>query len=164
MWQYTIVDVSHSDVSDCMLSVWNHWRHLWVQKWRKWSEFRATQKRNRNGEEQFVDRYVNRIVNLKILFRIDWKKDLTQESFSLNVRIYVCTSTSDSHLLRSIRHFHISHNAPYLPSPNFASPLFFISPGYYSRAKRNWKQCLSKILGANKVHYGQCGSGVLCQT
>ena len=34
-------------------------------------EFTAMRKRNRNGEEQFVDRYVNRIVNLKILFHID---------------------------------------------------------------------------------------------
>ena len=35
-----------------------------------------------------------------------------------------------------IRHFLISHNAPYLPppppTPNFGQPLFFISPGYYS--------------------------------
>ena len=37
-------------------------------------EFTAMQKRNRNGEEQFLDRYVNRIVNLKILFHIDGKK------------------------------------------------------------------------------------------
>ena len=34
-------------------------------------EFTAMQKRNRDGEEQFVDRYVNRTVNCKILFHID---------------------------------------------------------------------------------------------
>ena len=30
---------------------------------------------------------------------------------------------------------------------NFAQALFLISPGYYSRPKRNWKQCSCKILG-----------------
>ena len=39
----------------------------------------------------------------------------------------------------------------YLPSPppekKIAYPLFFISPGYYSCPKRNWKQCLCKRLG-----------------
>ena len=59
----------------------------------------------------------------------------------------------------AIRHLHISHNAPYFP-PNFAWSLFFISPGYYSRPKRNWKRFLCKILGAKKVHYGRCASGV----
>ena len=39
--------------------------------------------------------------------------------------------------------------------------MFFISPGYYSRSKRNWKQCLCKVLEANKVHYGRCASGIL---
>ena len=29
--------------------------------------------------------------------------------------------------------------------PNFDQPLFFISPGYYSRPKRSLKQCLCKI-------------------
>lgn len=56
-------------------------------------EFTAIKKRNRNREEQFLDRYVDRTFNLKILFHIDGKKDLTQECFSLNVRIYVCRST-----------------------------------------------------------------------
>ena len=48
-----------------------------------------------------------------------------------------------------IRHLHIFHNAPYLPPPppNFTERLFFISPWYYSRSKRNWKQRLCKILG-----------------
>ena len=42
--------------------------------------------------------------------------------------------------------------APSPPTPlpakkKNAKPLFFISPGCYSRPKRNWKQCLYKILG-----------------
>ena len=41
----------------------------------------------------------------------------------------------------------------------FCITFVFISPGYCSRPKRNWKQWLCKILGANKVHYGKCGSG-----
>ena len=70
--------------------------------------------------------------------------------------------SSDSYYVLSfsnpLRHLHISHNAPYLPPPppppkkKFPYPLFFISPGYYSRPK---------ILGANKVQYGRCASGVL---
>ena len=48
---------------------------------------------------------------------------------------------------------------------NLPQPLFFISPGYYSLPKRNWKQCLCKIFGdgggrGNKLHYGRCASGV----
>ena len=31
--------------------------------------------------------------------------------------------------------------------PKFCQPLFFISAGYYSCPKRNWKQCLCKLLG-----------------
>ena len=58
----------------------------------------------------------------------------------------------------------IMHLIPPPPLPlRFAWPLFFISPGCHSRPKRNWKQCLRKILGANKVlrlvHYGWCASG-----
>ena len=34
---------------------------------------------------------------------------------------------------------------------------FFISPGYYSRPKRNWRKCsLCKILGANKAYGEMC--------
>ena len=31
---------------------------------------------------------------------------------------------------------------------NFVQPLFLISPGYYSGPKRDWRQCLCKIFGA----------------
>ena len=71
--------------------------------------------------------------------------------------IWKTVSQANSYLKIAIRHLHISHNAPYSPAKN----LFFISPGYYSRSKRNWKQCLCKVLEANKVHYGRCASGVL---
>ena len=44
----------------------------------------------------------------------------------------------------TLLHLHISHNAPYLPPPppKFCITFVFHSPGYYSRPKRNWKQCL----------------------
>ena len=60
-----------------------------------------------------------------------------------------------------IRHLYISHNTtrwPPLPTPqkSFAKLLFFISPGYGSCPRRNWRQYLCKIFwGANKVHYGR---------
>ena len=49
--------------------------------------------------------------------------------------------------------------------PNFAQPLFFISPGYYSRPKRSLNNAYAKFgggggEGVNKVHYGKCGRGV----
>ena len=63
-----------------------------------------------------------------------------------------------------IRHFHISHNAPYLPPPpkDFAQALLLISLGTAVIPRRNEEQRFCKILGVvNKVHYGKCGSGVL---
>ena len=47
------------------------------------------------------------------------------------------------------------------PSPHTkknCTTLVFHFSWYYSRPKRNWKQCLWEILGANKVHYGRCAS------
>ena len=72
----------------------------------------------------------------------------------------------------TLLHLHISHNAPYLPPPpppKFCITFVFHSPGYYRRPKRNWKQCLCHffwggegwgVVGANKVHYGTCASGL----
>ena len=65
--------------------------------------------------------------------------------------------------MKRIRHLHISHNTPCLP-PSSPRPtlqtkilrnifFFFISSGYYSFPGRNWKQCMCKILGANKMLY-----------
>ena len=54
----------------------------------------------------------------------------------------------------SIHHFYTSHNAPYLP-PKVLHNLY-----YCSRPKRNENNAYAKSWGANKVHYGKCGSGV----
>ena len=52
---------------------------------------------------------------------------------------------------RGIRHLHVSHNAPYLLPKILHNLCFFISHGYYSRPKRNWKQCLCKREGRKRV-------------
>ena len=59
--------------------------------------------------------------------------------------------------LKFTRHFHISHNVPYLPqfpppppSSKFCRTLFFISPGYYSRPKKK----IGGGGGANKTNMG----------
>ena len=49
-----------------------------------------------------------------------------------------------------IYYFHIDRNAPCPPLPNFAQPLFPISPGCYSRPKRNHRQWLCKTLGGKQ--------------
>ena len=56
--------------------------------------------------------------------------------------------------LLPVHHLHISHNVPYLrpPSPtNFALPLFFISPWYYSHPKG--KQCLCNFCRRRRCCY-----------
>ena len=61
---------------------------------------------------------------------------------------HVCTKTP------SIRHLHISHNAPYLRAKILHNLWFLISPGYYSRPKRNWKHSLRsrrlEVVGTRK--------------
>ena len=42
-----------------------------------------------------------------------------------------------------------------------ASPLFAVSPGYYSHPKRNRSQLIGKIFYVNKLHYGLCENGEL---
>ena len=49
-------------------------------------------------------------------------------------------------------------NASSLP-PQFC--ITIVSPGYYSRPKRNRRQWLCKILVTNKVHYGLCENSEL---
>ena len=45
-----------------------------------------------------------------------------------------------------------------------AKPLFFISPGYCSRPKRNSKQyAYGKVWGTNEVHPGRCASDELSE-
>ena len=60
------------------------------------------------------------------------------------------------------RHFHISHNAPYLPPPpQFLHNLCFSSlPGITAVPREIENNAYEKFGGANKVHYGKCGSGV----
>lgn len=51
-------------------------------------------------------------------------------------------------LLSPIRHLHISRsqNPSCVQLPHPPPPNYVISPGYYIRRKRNWKQCLYKML------------------
>ena len=42
--------------------------------------------------------------------------------------------------IHAIHHFYVAHNATYLPLIFCATNCFKISPGYYSRPKRNWRQ------------------------
>jgi len=56
---------------------------------------------------------------------------------------------ADGSKFYNICHFHISHNTPCLP-PKILHNLFPISPGCYSHPKRNWRQCLCKILGGKQ--------------
>ena len=48
-----------------------------------------------------------------------------------------------------IHHFHIDHNAPWLPD-KILQLLFPISPGHYSRPKRSQRQWLCKTLGSKQ--------------
>ena len=48
-----------------------------------------------------------------------------------------------------IYHLHIFHN----------TPRFSFLLGQLQLSQENWKQCLCKILGANKVYYVRCANG-----
>lgn len=76
-----------------------------------------------------------------------------------------------------ICHLHTSYIAPYLPPPppspkKLDNLCFFISPRYYSRPNRTWRQWVYKYFlgggrgggGKNKVHHGRCASGILLLT
>ena len=49
------------------------------------------------------------------------------------------------------RHFHISHNAPYLPPKILHNLCFSLQPS---------QEIYAKFGGANKAHYRKCGSGI----
>ena len=75
--------------------------------------------------------------SLKI-FKKRWSRDISLDLTTLYLYV-TCTST----IMQLI------------PPPPHSPPLKFcitlsISPGYYSRPKRNWKQCLCKILGSKQ--------------
>ena len=48
----------------------------------------------------------------------------------------------------TVRHFHISHDAPYLPPISLVTAV---------KPRRNENQRVCKMWGANKVQYGKCG-------
>ena len=50
--------------------------------------------------------------------------------------------------VQSGKSFLVGHRHVEIIFQNFAQPLFLISPGNYSGPKRNWRQCLCKIFGA----------------
>ena len=59
--------------------------------------------------------------------------------------------------LVSRHHLHISHNAPYLPH----HPFFFFSWVSQPPKGKLKTMLMQNVLGANKVHFGRCASGVL---
>ena len=60
-----------------------------------------------------------------------------------------------------IRHFHISHNAPYLPAKILHNLWFSFLLGFTAVPREIENNAYAKFWRANKVHYGKCGSGVL---
>ena len=60
----------------------------------------------------------------------------------------------------NVRHFHISHNAPYLPSKILHNLCFSFLLGLTAVPREIEYTAHAKFLGANKVHYGKCGSGL----
>ena len=62
------------------------------------------------------------------------------------------------------RHFHISHNAPCLPSKILHNLCFSFLLGITAVPREIENNAYAKFWGANKVHYGNCGSGVWNKT
>ena len=63
----------------------------------------------------------------------------------------------------NLRHFQISHNSPYLPRKKFCITFVFLLCWVLQPSKEKLKTVLMQNWGgggANKVHYGKCGSGV----
>ena len=63
-----------------------------------------------------------------------------------------------------IRHFHISLNAAYLPPKISHNLCFSFRPGITAVPREIENNAYAKFWGANKVHYGKCGSGLLVDT
>ena len=62
--------------------------------------------------------------------------------------------------LLSIRYFHISHNAPYLPPQILHNFCFSFLLGIKAVASETENNTYAKFWGTNKVHYGKCGNGI----
>ena len=62
--------------------------------------------------------------------------------------------------LSAIRHFHISHSAPYLP-PQIYNLCFSILLGITAVPREIENHTYVKVWGANMVHYGKCKGDVL---
>ena len=60
----------------------------------------------------------------------------------------------------SIRHFHISHNAPYLPLKFCIAFCLSFLLGIRAVPREVKNNAYAKVRVANKVHYGKCGSGI----
>ena len=105
---------------------------------------------------------------LRLCMRLSCRRDArtkTKTACILNFTLFRVTNCALLSFLINlflyIRFLHISHNAPCLPPKivhNLA--LFSISLGTSTIPRRNEKQRLYNILGANKVHYGRCARGV----
>ena len=79
--------------------------------------------------------------NFKSLFKPKRIKTFLLMTFFPFVQGGYRTSECSFFLLRRfvfrLRHLHICHYSPYLPPEILHNLFFFISPGYYSRTKRN---------------------------
>ena len=61
-----------------------------------------------------------------------------------------------------IRHFHISHNTPYLPPPKILHKLCFsFLLGITAVPREIENNAYAKFWGANNVRYGKCGNSVI---
>ena len=61
----------------------------------------------------------------------------------------------------NIRHLYISHSAAYLSPQILHSLCFSFLLGITAVLRKIENNAYAKLLGANKVHYGRCVSGVL---
>ena len=59
-----------------------------------------------------------------------------------------------------IRHFHIFHIRHLICPPKFSISIVFNFSWDGCNTQEKWKTEVMQNLGANKVHYGKCGSGV----
>ena len=80
--------------------------------------------------------------------------------FPRNVRKYPLP-TPPHLIIPFIRHFHISHNTPYLPPKVLHNLCFSFLLIIRAVPRKIENYAYAKMWGANKVHYGKRGSDVL---